>query len=234
MRECHQPCIAVIPAAGIGSRMQADRPKQYLTLFGKTVLEHTVNKLLSSGFFTHILIAVAKDDPYFDDMAISEHPQVIRVEGGRERADSVLSALCYAASHLSAHWVAVHDAARPCIQIDDIKKVLNQAEQHGAILACPVRDTMKWSEDKNAIEYTLDRRQMWHAMTPQVFPLSTLKHGLEKALSNGVLITDEASVFEWLGHKPLLVTGRSDNIKITQPEDLALAEFYLSREKETA
>lgn len=234
MSEQTPSCIAVIPAAGVGARMRADRPKQYLTLLGKTVLEHTVSKLLGSGLFSHVLIAVAKDDPYFDSMAISQHPQVIRVTGGRERADSVLSALRYATEHLSADWVAVHDAARPCVQVDDIKKALSQVTQFGAILACPVRDTMKWSLDQQSIEHTLDRSQMWHAMTPQIFPLPTLKHGLEKALENGVIITDEASVFEWLGHKPLLVTGRSDNIKITQPEDLALAEFYLSREKETA
>ncbi|PHX03887.1 2-C-methyl-D-erythritol 4-phosphate cytidylyltransferase [Vibrio splendidus] len=228
-----QSVIAVVPAAGVGSRMKADRPKQYLQIHGKTILEHTVEKLLSHPQVSKIVVAVSDDDPYYPELPLNLNPLVIRVSGGTERADSVLSALDYIAQQQLNDWVMVHDAARPCIQLSDIDKLISGAMTHdvGAILAAPVRDTMKRGA-QGQIEHTVDRVDLWHALTPQMFRSKPLRKVLSEALQQGVSITDEASAFEWKGLSPALIGGRSDNFKITQPEDLALAEFYLSQNKE--
>ncbi|MEG3692270.1 2-C-methyl-D-erythritol 4-phosphate cytidylyltransferase [Vibrio coralliirubri] len=228
-----QSVIAVVPAAGVGSRMKADRPKQYLKIHGKTILEHTVEKLLSHPQVAQIVVAISDDDPYYPELALNQNPQVIRVSGGSERADSVLSALNYIAEQQLSDWVMVHDAARPCVQLSDIDKLISGAMSHdvGAILAAPVRDTMKRGA-QGQIEHTVERADLWHALTPQMFRAKPLWKALSEALHQGASITDEASAFEWKGLSPALVAGRSDNFKITQPEDLALAEFYLSQNKE--
>ncbi|MEZ9571534.1 2-C-methyl-D-erythritol 4-phosphate cytidylyltransferase [Vibrio splendidus] len=228
-----QSVIAVVPAAGVGSRMKADRPKQYLQIHGKTILEHTVEKLLSHPQVSKIVVAVSDDDPYYPELPLNLNPLVIRVSGGTERADSVLSALDYIAQQQLSDWVMVHDAARPCIQLSDIDKLISGSMTHdvGAILAAPVRDTMKRGV-QGQIEHTVDRVDLWHALTPQMFRSKPLRKVLSEALQQGVSITDEASAFEWKGLSPALIAGRSDNFKITQPEDLALAEFYLSQNKE--
>ncbi|MCY9827874.1 2-C-methyl-D-erythritol 4-phosphate cytidylyltransferase [Vibrio chagasii] len=228
-----QSVIAVVPAAGVGSRMKADRPKQYLKINGKTILEHTVEKLLAHPQVSQIVVAISDDDPYYPELPLTQNPQVIRVAGGSERADSVLSALDYIEKQQLGDWVMVHDAARPCVQLSDIDKLISTAMNHdvGAILAAPVRDTMKRGA-QGQIEHTVERADLWHALTPQMFRAEPLWNVLSEALKQGVSITDEASAFEWKGFPPALVAGRSDNFKITQPEDLALAEFYLSQNKE--
>ncbi|MBJ2146708.1 2-C-methyl-D-erythritol 4-phosphate cytidylyltransferase [Vibrio sp. IB15] len=228
-----QSVIAVVPAAGVGSRMKADRPKQYLKINGKTILEHTVEKLLAHPQVSQIVVAISDDDPYYPELPLTQNPQVIRVAGGSERADSVLSALDYIEKQQLGGWVMVHDAARPCVQLSDIDKLISTAMSHnvGAILAVPVRDTMKRGA-QGQIDHTVERADLWHALTPQMFRAEPLWNVLSEALQQGVSITDEASAFEWKGFSPALVAGRSDNFKITQPEDLALAEFYLSQNKE--
>lgn len=228
-----QGIVAVVPAAGVGSRMKADRPKQYLTINAITILEHTVKKLLSHPQVSKVVVAVSEGDPYFPELSLSQHPDVVRVKGGNERADSVLSALNYIQESGLGEWVMVHDAARPCIQQGDIDKLIEAALSHpvGGILAAPVRDTMKRGVD-GAIDHTVERANLWHALTPQMFRTLPLQQALTEALEQGVSITDEASAFEWKGASPALVAGRSDNFKVTQPEDLALAEFYLSQNKE--
>jgi 2-C-methyl-D-erythritol 4-phosphate cytidylyltransferase len=228
-----QSVIAVVPAAGVGSRMRADRPKQYLKIHGKTILEHTLEKLLSHPQVAQIVVAISDDDPYYPELALNQNPQVFRVSGGSERADSVLSALNYIAEQQLGDWVMVHDAARPCVQLSDIDKLISGAMSHdvGAILAAPVCDTMKRGS-QGKIEHTVERADLWHALTPQMFRAKPLWNALSEALHQGASITDEASAFEWKGLSPAIVAGRSDNFKITQPEDLALAEFYLSQNKE--
>lgn len=225
--------VAVVPAAGVGSRMQADRPKQYLKISGKTILEHTVEKLLTHTLVDKVIVAISDDDPYFPQLSLANNPEVIRVSGGKERADSVLSALDYIESNQLAQWAMVHDAARPCVDLNDIDNLIKVAitNQLGGILATPVRDTMKRANAQQNIDHTVDREALWHALTPQLFKTQPLRYALSQALDQGVPITDEASAIEWLGEKPALVHGRADNIKITQPEDLALAEFYLTRNK---
>tara|TARA_Y100001956_G_scaffold68963_1_gene71931 strand:+ start:5032 stop:5739 length:708 start_codon:yes stop_codon:yes gene_type:complete len=225
--------VAIVPAAGVGSRMQADRPKQYLTIEGKTVLEHTVEKLLSHSLISRVIVAISEGDPYYPRLALSQRADVIRVPGGKERADSVLSGLSYVSLHKLSDWVMVHDAARPCVSLNDIDSLIAQSITHdcGAILASPVRDTMKRANGQQEIDHTVEREALWHALTPQMFKTEQLTQALSSALSEGVAITDEASALEWLGESPALVKGSADNIKITQPEDLALAEFYLTRNK---
>lgn len=223
--------VAVVPAAGVGSRMQADRPKQYLKISGKTILEHTVEKLLTHPAVEKVIVAISDGDPYYPQLSLATNPDVIRVSGGKERADSVLSALDYIESNELAQWAMVHDAARPCVCLNDIDNLIVAAEanQLGGILATPVRDTMKRANAQQNIDHTVDREALWHALTPQLFRAQPLTQALSQALEQGVQITDEASAIEWLGETPALVKGRADNIKITQPEDLALAEFYLTR-----
>lgn len=229
---------AIVPAAGIGSRMKSSIPKQYLKIDGKTVLEHTVERLLQCENIKQVIVAISQTDPYFSELSIAKHPRVIRVSGGSERADSVLSALDYLVDAVTgvkkvthSHWVMVHDAARPCFSLEDVERLYDNAIKHsvGAILATPVRDTMKRTDVHNSIQKTVERENLWHALTPQMFPLVELRNLLESALKQNIAVTDEASVFEMNGKHPLIVQGSADNLKITQPEDLALAEFYLSR-----
>ncbi|MEA1064191.1 2-C-methyl-D-erythritol 4-phosphate cytidylyltransferase [Apirhabdus apintestini] len=221
--------VAIVPAAGIGSRMQAERPKQYLTLGDKTILEHAVAGLLRNPRISRVIVAVSPHDSWFDALAVAKHPQVIKTTGGARRADSVLAGL-HAAE--DAEWALVHDAARPCLHPDDLACLLAAAQvsQTGGILATPVRDTMKRAEPgASRIAHTVDRDDLWHALTPQLFPLVLLRDCLIRALNEGAAVTDEASALEYCGFHPQLVRGRADNIKVTQPEDLALAEFYLNR-----
>ncbi|BBE90723.1 2-C-methyl-D-erythritol 4-phosphate cytidylyltransferase [Haemophilus influenzae] len=219
--------IVVLPAAGVGSRMQADKPKQYLTLLGKTLLEHTLDVMLSYPAVSKIILAVSKDDPYISTLSLD--PKIQLVEGGTMRAESVLNGLNAIAEKNA--WVLVHDAARPCLQHADIDKLLAIEDEQGAILAIPVTDTIKRSDNQQCIVKTEDRSQLWQAMTPQFFPVDILRDALSTGIQQGANITDEASAMELAGFRPHLVAGRSDNLKVTRPEDLALAEFYLTRNK---
>lgn len=226
-----KPLYAIVPAAGVGSRMKADLPKQYLKLHNKTILEHTVDKLLEHPCIDKVIIAVSDDDTYFTQLSLASNNNVLRVIGGLERADSVLSGLDYLLHIVKEPdaWVLVHDAARPCVDLADIDKLIAQvvATEDGGILAAPVRDTMKRGNDTALIDETVDRENLWHALTPQMFKVQPLHDALSGAMKAGISITDEASAMEWAGCKPKLVIGRMDNFKITQPEDLALAAFYL-------
>ncbi|MFP1981399.1 2-C-methyl-D-erythritol 4-phosphate cytidylyltransferase [Lonsdalea quercina] len=223
--------IAVLPAAGNGSRMQIDRPKQYLKIGNKTILEHTVDALFQHPRIRKAIIAVSPDDDYFHTLPLASNPRIQIVQGGRQRADSVLAGLRQVQG---VEWVLVHDAARPCLHPNDLARLLELTSRSdvGGILAAPVRDTMKRSNAQGAIEHTVERNALWHALTPQLFPLMLLKNSLERALSEGAEITDEASALEFCGYHPQIVSGRADNIKVTRPEDLALAEFYLTRNLE--
>lgn len=216
--------IAIIPAAGVGARMQADKPKQYLTLAGKTILEHTLSVIASHPAVEKIILAVGKADPYIAAINLPKNTQL--VEGGETRAESVLNGL-QAINEPNA-WALVHDAARPCLSHEDLDRLLEVRDDNGAILAIPVTDTIKRANSDKEIIATEDRSQLWQAQTPQFFRADLLKNALTQALREGATITDEASAMEHAGFRPHLVPGRSDNLKVTRPEDLALAEFYLS------
>ncbi len=221
--------IAVLPAAGIGSRMQAECPKQYLTIGHQTILEHAIHALLRHPRITQVIVAISPEDQQFKTLSIASNPRVLVTEGGQQRADSVLAGLQLAGN---AHWVLVHDAARPCLHPDDLERLLaiTAHSKVGGILAAPVRDTMKRAQvGESIISHTVERQDLWHALTPQLFPLELLKLCLQRALDEGATVTDEASALEHCGYHPLLVAGRADNIKVTRPEDLALAAFYLTQ-----
>ncbi len=225
-------CWAVVPAAGVGKRMQADRPKQYLPLAGKTVIEHTLSRLVQSGAFQAVAVAISVEDPYWPELDISQHPQVITAPGGKERADSVLSALKALQGQADENdWVLVHDAARPCLTSDDIHNLINTLKDDavGGILALASHDTLKQVDGHN-ITATIDRSHIWRALTPQMFRYGMLRDALQDAEGNPA-ITDEASALELLGLQPKIVEGRPDNIKITRPEDLALAQFYMEQQQ---
>jgi 2-C-methyl-D-erythritol 4-phosphate cytidylyltransferase len=222
------PAIAAImPAAGVGKRMQSELPKQYLKLHGKTILEHSVDRLRAVPGIGNLWLALAPDDPYFDTTGL-QHSNLTRVKGGAERMHSVLNALYFIDEH-QYPWVLVHDAARPLVRKADIERLIQRCIQagDGGILACQVRDTMKRGE--YAVAETVSREHLWHALTPQFFPTALLKAALHDAQQSGVHVTDEAQAMEWAGHRVMLIEGRSDNIKITQPADLALAAFYLEQ-----
>lgn len=219
---------AVVPAAGIGSRMLSARPKQYLSVNSQTILEHSIQSLIKHPAVKRVIVVLSEDDNHFHKLRISSDRRILSVTGGHQRADSVLAGL---KAVVQTDWVLIHDAARPCLHSSDLTRLLASAcsSETGAILAAPVRDTMKRSnEAETAIVGTVERKALWHALTPQVFPLVLLRRCLQHALRDGAVITDESSALEYCGYHPRLVAGRSDNIKVTRPEDLPLAAFYLS------
>jgi 2-C-methyl-D-erythritol 4-phosphate cytidylyltransferase len=221
----------IVPAAGVGKRMQSARPKQYLELAGATVIEQTLTRLLSADVFEAISVAISSEDPYWPELKISRHSRILTSAGGKERADSVLSGLNSISDRaLDDDWVLVHDAARPCITAEDIHKLINNLvkDDVGGILALSSHDTLK-NVHEGRIAGTLDRTHVWRALTPQMFRYGMLKSALEAPKVN-IAITDEASALELSGFQPKIVEGRPDNIKITRPEDLALAQFYLEQQ----
>ncbi len=231
---------AVIPAAGVGKRMAADRPKQYLKLADKTVIEHSLQRLLDHPSITGVVLSLDVNDSYWEELSYQHDKPVMLVDGGKERCDSVLNALkalqrkCQPETEHEI-WVLVHDAARPCVRADDLGKLIDSAsdDNHGGLLALPVRDTMKRASASNKIscvQKTVDRAGLWHALTPQMFKLSLLVDALETAEKKGLHVTDDASAMELAGYAPMLVEGHEDNIKITRPFDLVLADLYLQEQ----
>jgi 2-C-methyl-D-erythritol 4-phosphate cytidylyltransferase len=221
---------AVIPAAGTGSRMQADIPKQYLQLNRKSVIEHALNAFCENEKIKGIVVAISEQDTWWKSLAISSHPKIKTTPGGAERCHSVLNCLHFLSGMAAAEdWVLVHDAARPCISSGDIDHLIGQLVDHpvGGLLALPVRDTMKRADVDNAVSETVNRNGLWHALTPQMFRLAGLTHALQQAIDRNQVVTDESQAMELMGLKPLLVEGQAGNIKITRKDDLALAELYL-------
>jgi 2-C-methyl-D-erythritol 4-phosphate cytidylyltransferase len=230
---------AVIPAAGIGARMASEIPKQYLPLCGRPVLEHSLARFCAEPRIAGVIAVVAGNDPYYPDLPSARHPKVTRADGGPERCHSVLNGLRRLREMAAADddWVLVHDAARPCVRQEDVARLLDElsADPVGGLLAVPARDTIKRVDGGGAVAETIDRDILWRALTPQMFRLGALTVAIEQALARGVLVTDEAQAIELAGAAPRLVAGHEDNIKITTPGDLALAEFYLrQREGECA
>jgi 2-C-methyl-D-erythritol 4-phosphate cytidylyltransferase len=223
---------AVVPAAGVGKRMGADVPKQYLEVLGKPVLQHTLERLLSVEALAGIAVALGVEDGYWPELPCSNHPKIHRAPGGKERTDSVLSGL-NRLEGLAApdDWVLVHDAARLCLTKADVEKLMATLRDDpvGGILALPVSDTLKDVEGRDIVE-TIDRSRIWRALTPQMFRFALLRHALMDAAMRKLVVTDEASAIELQGLRPKIVEGRPDNIKITRPEDLPLAAFYLERQ----
>ncbi|SDD15275.1 2-C-methyl-D-erythritol 4-phosphate cytidylyltransferase [Aquimonas voraii] len=229
---------AVLPAAGSGQRMGSAVPKQYLTLAGGSVLEHSLRAVLAHPEVAGAVVALSAGDARWPGWTTLDGKPVLRVEGGAERADSVRAALRLLAAREDADalWALVHDAARPCLRAEDLDRLISRclAAGEGGLLAAPVRDTLKRvdparpARDQRALG-TEPRAGLWRALTPQLFPLQALLAALEAAEAQSPAVTDEAMAMERAGVRPLLVEGADDNLKITTPADLALAEFLLSR-----
>ncbi|MBK2126089.1 2-C-methyl-D-erythritol 4-phosphate cytidylyltransferase [Fangia hongkongensis] len=225
--------IAIIPASGIGSRMHAKKPKQYLLLDnGMTVLDTTIARLLESPFFDTLIIAVNRSDTYWKHSIHTKNERIKLCYGGEERSDSVRNALISIKDIAEDDdWIFVHDAARVCISLDDIRRLYASVvveKSIGGILATKAIDTVKEVNDKGYISKTLHREKIYLAQTPQVFRYKTLLMAYYFCLHNNIKVTDEASAIEALDHQPMVIEGDRRNIKITTPEDLVLANYFLS------
>lgn len=225
-------CWAVLPAAGVGSRMGQATPKQYLEINGVTLLEHSLRSLLDCPQIQQVAVALHAEDTFAQSLAVLKDSRVCRVTGAAQRSGSVLAGL-RALEPLAdpQDWVLVHDAARPCLSQASIELLINtvMGSATGGLLALPVVDTVKLAQGDHLVKQTLDRTQLWRAQTPQMFRLHELTAALESAARSGNEITDEASAMELAGHDVQLVAGEAANLKVTVPDDLALAAWYLSQ-----
>lgn len=221
---------AVIPAAGRGTRFGGDIPKQYLHAAGQPLIAHALDALLAHPRVTGAMVALAAGDMLWPGWTDRGGKPVLRCIGGDERADSVLAALrALPATVGDDAIVLVHDAARPNLHAHDIERLIEAAEVNadGAILAAPIRDTLKRADKDTCIATTEPRERLWRAMTPQAFRRGALTAALEHAHAAGIAVTDEAMAMERLGARPALVEGREDNLKVTTSADLLLVDHLL-------
>ncbi len=222
---------ALVPAAGIGLRFGGERPKQYIEIAGKPVLAHAIEAVRRDSRVTGVTVVIAADDRWFEASTRARVEPVEVVAGGATRAESVHKGLqAIARRHPQADWVLVHDAVRPCLSAARLAQLLTDglASADGAILALPVRDTLKRCDAGHRIVATLDRASLWAAQTPQLFPLERLRAALGDLLQAGAPPTDEAAAMESAGGRPLVVMGSPRNIKITWPGDVAVAAAWLA------
>ena len=221
------PVVAVILAAGKGDRMGGSVPKQYLELAGRPILAHTLEAFDRAPSIDAIVI-VTNDEEVIRDTVLEKWPvskPVIFAEGGKERQDSVWNALTAIGS---CEIVAIHDGVRPLVQIPVIEHSISVARQFGAAVAgMPSKDTIKVIDEQGFSVNTPDRNRLWLTQTPQVFQFSLFLDAHRKAKQDGYLGTDDSSLVERTGHPVKLVEGGYDNIKITTPEDLIIAEQIL-------
>ena len=215
--------------------MGINRPKQYLPLRGRTILEWSLAPFLDHDQIDGVVLVLAKSDQEYSKLPIARHPKIVTTFGGVARADSVRAGLEVVASRTQGFeevFVMVHDAARPCVEWDDIERLREEADdEHGGLLALPVTDTLKKSK-QGKVSSTVDRAFIWRAQTPQIFRLDLLMNSLKECAERGLEVTDEASAMERAGYTPRLVRGRDSNIKVTYAEDLAVAEFWLARQEQ--
>ena len=228
---------SVVPCAGIGLRMDAQMPKQYLKIANKTLIEHTLNTLLKFSSFKKIVVVVSEEDTCWKTLEILRHPNVIVTIGGEERFHSVLNGLEVLLRNTDIadnDWVVVHDAVRPCLRLSDFHKLVARVIDYdvGGLLGVPVTDTLKRTINQDAVVETLKRNTLWHALTPQMFRFCILMDSMKQALEDRVVITDESSAVEYAGYQPVIVEGHNDNIKVTGVGDLQLASFYIAQQLE--
>jgi len=224
----------LLPAAGSGRRMGHEFPKQYLEIAGRTVLQHTLERLGALERIDSIMLVLSVDDPWWSTVE-SRLSAPVRAKlrcaaGGAERCDSVFNGLqALKAVAQPDDFVLVHDSVRPCVRIADVLRLLEAVahEPAGGLLATPVRDTLKLATADAHVERTVDRTMLWSAATPQVFRYRILHEALVKMAAVGRKVTDEAEAVEALGHPVRLVQGSADNIKLTYADDLQLAELIL-------
>ena len=224
---------ALIPAAGRSVRFGGTTVKQYAHLMGQPVIAHSIEAVQRHPAVASVTVVLAEDDGIYEELVGPAYPEVHTATGGDSRARTVLNGLVSILQRdPESEWVLVHDAARPCLSLAALRRLLSLglASEDGAILAVPVSDTLKRATDGGRIESTVDRSRFWAAQTPQLFRTRALAANLESALAAGEKPTDDAAAMERSGSRPLLVEDSRSNIKITGPEDLALAEFILQRQ----
>jgi len=225
----HHKFHVLIPAAGAGSRMGSETPKQYLPLVGDTVIAQTLQVFLNCPRIRSITVVLSADDAYWYALEISQNQNInIQRCGGLSRAETVLNGLQSIKDKVADNdWILVHDAARPGLSMRMLDKLLDELQDDavGGLLAIPLADTLKRADKAGRVANTEPRDSLWQAQTPQMFRYDLLKRAL---IAAGGAPTDEAQAVEALGHKPKLVAGELRNLKITYPQDLLLAESILA------
>lgn len=219
--------VALVPAAGSGSRMGGKLPKQYLSLRNRPLIEHTLRALASHPRISNVYVVLSPEDDFWKELAIQIDKVTVLHCGGETRAQSVTNGLkAISAEVASDDWILVHDAARPCLRAEHIDRMLSELanDQVGGILAVPVADTLKRADASQRIAETVSRERLWQAQTPQMFRHGLLLKALETA---GSTVTDEASAVEFMGLEPKLVEGDVRNLKVTYSRDLELAALIL-------
>lgn len=215
--------------------MGASTPKQYLPLAGRRLIDHTLARLIGHPRITGVVVALAAADRWWEDPEPPAGKTLLRAAGGSERCHTVLNGLeALSERAADADWVLVHDAARPCVRREDISRLMEDLRDHpvGGLLGLPVRDTMKRTDLGGDVQETVSREGLWHALTPQMFRYGLLRDALRQVIGSGRLVTDEAQALELAGRRPKMVEGHPDNIKITHPADMALAELFIRRQQD--
>lgn len=214
--------------------MQSTTPKQYLPLCGRPIILQTLERLCGYPALRGVLVGIAPGDSYWPALAAPQTKKFLGVFlGGLVRAKTVLNGLAALEPHAKdMDWVMVHDAVRPCVRYSDLDRLVTAARSNpdGALLATRVADTVKRAADDGCVRETVSRADLWRALTPQMFSFKKLRDSLEAALQGEEDVTDDSAALERAGVRPTIVEGHADNIKITQPADLALAEFFLKRQ----
>ncbi len=225
---------AVVVAAGRGRRFGGETPKQYVRLLDRPVLSWSLAALLAVPSIDAVVVALARGDRRWRGIRESSDSRVSTCPGGERREQSVANAL-EALAHRAqdSDWVLVHDAARPCLRGEDLRGLIKatRSDPVGGLLAVPVTDTLKADDGHGRSSRTAPRELLWRALTPQMFRYGLLKRALALCIDRERLVTDEASAIEALGLRPLLVRGRSDNIKLTNAEDRGIAEAILRQRR---
>jgi len=223
--------VALIPAAGLGLRMGGTVRKQFRPLGGLPLLVHSLRVFQSSPVIDAVVLAVPEADRHYCRTEIVESHGFTKVThvvaGGKERQDSVRQALAVVDERV--HLVVIHDAVRPFVTETMVKQVVEAAKADGAaIIALPMRDTVKQVGRDHFIERTVDRKPLWLAQTPQAFRRDWLDEAHRKAQAEGLAATDDAFLLEWMGHPVRVVEGSGENIKVTRPEDFVIGEAILA------
>lgn len=226
----------VIPASGVGVRMGSGRPKQYMELGGKKILEWTLQVFVGLPEVRSIIVGIADSDTWWPTIPFSTHKNIHTSVGGAERIQTVINGLkqlrqlCRAQDY---DWVLVHDAVRPCVLREDVIKLVQTCRQtdHGGLLGCEIVDTVKRADEQGKVVKTESRKGLWRAMTPQMFRLRDLESALLSAMNSGHYSTDESAAMELAGYQPQIVSGDPSNIKITRLSDIKLAETILGQQQ---
>lgn len=215
-----------------GTRFGGDIPKQYCQLAGKPLLSWALERLASHPNIAGLMVVLVSEDARWFGLSELSGKPVLTAIGGGERADSVLAGIRALPAAVAADdFILVHDAARPCVSADDISRLIEAgASDDGALLAIPLRDTLKRADAHQCVVATEARDSRWRAQTPQIFRRGALESALQSAHTAGIAITDEAMAMELIGAHPLLVEGSDNNIKVTTAADAAIVEFLLQRE----